>query len=131
MSGFVYFYFLLNFVLIMNQKHMIKRSVLTSLVAGLTFTTFAQQLPKDWHLRDREKDGIYGISLEKAYEFVKDRKSKTVIVAVIDSGIDTTHEDLKPILWTNAKEIPGNGIDDDRNGYVDDVHGWNFIGGRD
>jgi hypothetical protein len=53
------------------------------------------------------------------------------VVAVIDSGIDTLHEDLKPVLWTNAKEVPGNGIDDDNNGYVDDVHGWNFIGGRD
>ena len=50
---------------------------------------------------------------------------------MIDSGIDTTHEDLKPVLWVNPKEIPGNGIDDDGNGYVDDVHGWNFLGGRD
>src|SRR3989337_3954194 len=62
---------------------------------------------------------------------VKGKKSQTVIVAVIDSGIDTTHEDLKPILWKNPKEIPGNGIDDDKNGYVDDVYGWNFIGGKD
>jgi subtilisin family serine protease len=52
-------------------------------------------------------------------------------VAVIDSGIDTAHEDLKPVLWINAKEIKGNGIDDDGNGYVDDIHGWNFLGGRD
>ncbi|MBC7904224.1 MAG: S8 family peptidase, partial [Gemmatimonadaceae bacterium] len=58
-------------------------------------------------------------------------KSNTVIVAVIDSGIDTLHEDLKPILWTNPKEIPGNGIDDDKNGYTDDLHGWNFLGGKD
>ena len=54
-----------------------------------------------------------------------------MIVAVIDSGIDTLHEDLKPILWTNPKEIPGNGIDDDGNGYIDDIHGWNFLGGKD
>ncbi len=54
-----------------------------------------------------------------------------MVVAVIDSGIDTLHEDLKPILWRNPKEIPGNGIDDDGNGYVDDVYGWNFIGGKD
>jgi len=53
-----------------------------------------------------------------------------VIVAVIDSGIDTTHEDLKPVLWVNKKEIPGNGIDDDQNGYVDDIHGWNFLGNK-
>jgi subtilisin family serine protease len=58
-------------------------------------------------------------------------KSKKIIVAVIDSGIDTLHEDLKPILWRNPKEIPGNKIDDDKNGYVDDIYGWNFIGGKD
>jgi len=69
--------------------------------------------------------------MDKAYDFVKNKKSKTVLVAIIDSGIDTTHEDLTPVLWTNSKEIPGNGIDDDGNGYIDDIHGWNFIGGRD
>jgi len=103
-----------------------------------TLQPFAQgtsykNVPKGWHLMDKEKDGYYGISLDKAYEFVhaKKLKSKTVIVAVIDSGVDTLHEDLKGILWTNPKEIPGNGIDDDNNGYVDDVYGWNFIGGKD
>src|SRR6201985_2624586 len=91
------------------------------------------ELPKGWHLLDKEKDGYYGISLNKAYEFARAKKlkSKTVLVAVIDSGVDTLHEDLKSILWVNPKEIPGNGIDDDHNGYVDDVHGWNFIGGKD
>ena len=93
--------------------------------------TAAKELPKGWHLLDKEKDGFYGISLEKAYEFVKGKKSTTTIVAVIDSGIDTLHEDLKEVLWTNTKEIPGNKIDDDKNGYIDDVHGWNFIGGSD
>ncbi|MFT3933845.1 MAG: S8 family serine peptidase [Chitinophagaceae bacterium] len=92
-----------------------------------------KNVPKGWHLMDKEKDGYYGISLDKAYEFVRAKKlkSKTVVVAVIDSGVDTLHEDLKGILWTNPKEIPGNGIDDDNNGYVDDVYGWNFIGGKD
>ena len=52
-------------------------------------------------------------------------------MAVIDSGIDIDHEDLKDIVWVNEKEIAGNGIDDDKNGYIDDVHGWNFIGGKD
>jgi len=85
--------------------------------------------PKNWHAMDLSTDGYYGISLNKAYEFLKGKKSKTVIVATIDSGVDTLQKDLKDILWTNTKEIPGNGIDDDHNGYVDDIHGWNFLGG--
>ena len=88
---------------------------------------------KTWYQKDKSTDGYYGISLNQAYAFLKskNKKSKTVIVAVIDSGIDTAHVDLKDELWTNPKEIPGNGTDDDKNGYVDDIHGWNFIGGRD
>jgi len=95
--------------------------------------TSKKEAPKGWHLMDKEKSGFYGVSIDKAYDFAKSKnlKSKTVIVAVIDSGIDTLHEDLKPILWTNKKEIPNNNIDDDKNGYADDVHGWNFIGGKD
>ena len=90
-------------------------------------------VPKGWHLLDKAKDGYQGISLNKAYEFIqsKNLKGKTVVVAVIDSGVDTLHEDLKDVLWRNPKEIPGNNIDDDQNGYVDDVYGWNFIGGKD
>ena len=72
--------------------------------------------------------GYPGISLQKAYDILKGRKSEKVIVGVIDSGIDINHEDLKSVIWTNPKEIPGNGIDDDKNGYVDDIHGWNFLG---
>jgi hypothetical protein len=92
-----------------------------------------KELPKGWHIMDAQDSGYYGISLEKAYAYLKqaNRKSSTVIVAVIDSGIDTLHEDLKPVLWKNTGEIPGNGKDDDKNGYIDDVHGWNFIGGKD
>ncbi|MDB5009519.1 MAG: hypothetical protein JWQ06_308 [Mucilaginibacter sp.] len=85
--------------------------------------------PKNWHTLDLKTDGYYGISLNSAYQFVKGKKSKTVLIATIDSGIDTAQKDLKSILWVNTKEIPGNGIDDDHNGYVDDIHGWDFLGG--
>jgi len=88
---------------------------------------------KDWHLGDINDNKVYGISLEKAYQEIIKGKTpkKKILVAVIDSGIDTLHEDLKPVIWTNRNEIAGNGIDDDKNGYVDDIHGWNFLGGKD
>ncbi|MCW3118241.1 MAG: peptidase, partial [Chitinophagaceae bacterium] len=107
--------------------------IVIAVSANLSLWSQTQDVPKGWHLMDPQKDSFYGISLDKAYEFIQSRKlkSKTVIVAAIDSGVDTTHEDLKTILWTNPGEIPGNGIDDDKNGYIDDVHGWNFAGGRD
>lgn len=89
---------------------------------------YAQSSLKGWHLKDLKKDSFYGISLNETYTFLKDKTSHTVIVAVIDSGVDTTHEDLKNVLWRNPGEIPGNGIDDDKNGYIDDVYGWNFLG---
>src|ERR1700712_2863406 len=91
--------------------------------------TIEPPLPKNWHQLDYKTDGYYGISLKQAYTLLKGKKSKTVIVATIDSGADTASVDLKGILWTNPKEIPGNGIDDDHDGYIDDVHGWNFLGG--
>jgi subtilisin family serine protease len=95
--------------------------------------TEKESVPNLWHLMDKDSSGYYGISLNKAYDFLKAKKlkSRQVLVAVIDSGIDTLHEDLKPVLWVNKKETPGNGIDDDKNGYVDDIYGWNFLGGKD
>ena len=98
-----------------------------------TFITpaFAQQKDlKGWQYLDPKTDGYNGISLLQAYQFLNGKKPKPVVVAVIDSGVDTAHEDLKNILWHNPKEIPGNGIDDDHNGYVDDVYGWNFLGNK-
>ena len=65
---------------------------------------------------------------EKAYEKVKGRETSTVVVAIIDSGMDIEHVDLQGKIWVNEDEIPANGIDDDNNGYIDDVHGWNFLG---
>lgn len=85
---------------------------------------------KNWPHNDLGTDSIPGMSLEKAYQFVSDKKGTTVIVAVVDSGIDIDHEDLKGVVWTNSDEIAGNGKDDDKNGYIDDIHGWNFLGGE-
>lgn len=82
-----------------------------------------------WGHLDLAQDTIPGMSVNKAYsEIIKDNKGETVIVAVIDTGIDIDHEDLSSVIWTNPKEKPNNGIDDDKNGYVDDMHGWNFLG---
>lgn len=87
---------------------------------------------KYWHWKDLEKDSVHGVSLYKAHQILNDLKLKPnpVIIAVLDGGIDTLHTQLKPILWRNPKEIPGNLIDDDKNGYVDDVYGWNFLGNK-
>src|SRR5450755_2115967 len=84
-----------------------------------------------WQLLDYRTDSVFGAGVNRAYEnLLKGKKAVPVIVAVIDMGVDTAHEDLAGHIWTNPKEIPGNGIDDDHNGYVDDIHGWNFLGGK-
>ncbi len=89
-------------------------------------------LPPNWYNLDLLADGYFGISTEKAYRELLNNKQpkKRIVVAVIDGGTDIRHEDLKNVLWKNTKEIPDNGIDDDGNGYVDDVYGWNFIGSK-
>ena len=116
--------------------NLFKQTLLSFLIISISLSSFAQgtakkEVLKSWYLLDKVQNNYYGISLDKAYQFVKDKKSKQVVVAVLDNGIDTLHEDLKNVLWHNPKEIPGNGIDDDHNGYIDDVYGWNFIGGKD
>ncbi|MFY7670700.1 S8 family peptidase [Tenacibaculum sp. MEBiC06402] len=83
---------------------------------------------KNWQHYDLATDTIPGMSVYKAYEFLKGKKGVEVIVGVVDSGTDLKHEDLKDVAWVNEDEIPGNGIDDDKNGYVDDINGWNFLG---
>jgi subtilisin family serine protease len=104
-------------------------------LAALCFLSLAMHAQKaknypNWQLRDPSADRVYGTGVEKAYVLLKGRPAKTIIVAVIDGGTDINHEDLKSVIWTNPGEIPDNGIDDDHNGYVDDVHGWNFLGGK-
>jgi subtilisin family serine protease len=105
--------------------------------AGLPSTTvppvLMKEAPRNWQLLDAQLDRVPGIGAERARrELLAGRQpQRTVIVAVIDGGVDTAHVDLKANLWSNAKEVGGNRKDDDGNGYADDVHGWNYIGGRD
>lgn len=113
---------------------LMKKKRILILMSILCFSVFAnaqqESKLKMWYHADPLTDTLNGISLKQAYDIVKGKRPEPIIVAVIDSGIDTTQEDLKNVLWTNPGEIPGNGIDDDKNGYVDDVHGWNFLGNK-
>ncbi len=117
------------------------RVLLVVLASVCVIDTFAQKdtsdmadtadVAQDWFLKDPETDRYQGTSTEKTYAtLLQGKPSKKIRVAVIDSGIDVDHEDLKDVIWTNEKEVKGNGIDDDKNGYIDDIHGWNFIGGK-
>ena len=81
-----------------------------------------------WGHADLATDTIPGMSLDKAYKFLEGKKGIEIVVGVVDSGTDLKHEDLKTVAWINKKEIPDNGKDDDNNGYVDDINGWNFLG---
>lgn len=96
-----------------------------------TLTSYAQEIPDGWHLLDKKKDGYPGISLDKAYKLLEGRTPQPVIIAVLDSGLDIEHEDLKNRIWRNEDEIKGNNKDDDANGFIDDTMGWNFIGNAD
>lgn len=102
-----------------------------SLSLFISLAAMAQKKgPDNWQTLDPKADKVYGTGVEQAYKTLAGKTSTTVIVAVIDGGTDPEHEDLKNIIWTNPGEIPDNGIDDDKNGYVDDVHGWSFLGGK-
>jgi len=95
----------------------------------LKYTELTDIESKSWLHLDLVKDTIPGMSIDKAYnEIVKNKKGTTVVVAVIDAGIDTKHEDLDGVMWVNKREVPNNNKDDDGNGYIDDINGWNFLG---
>lgn len=106
---------------------------------GLSIAVYAQKKGADepqapvslqWQHADISRDGKPGVSSYRAVEeLLKDKKPQPIIVAVIDSGTETFHADLKKNIWINTDEIPSNGIDDDKNGYIDDMHGWSFLGG--
>ncbi len=109
------------------MRRMFLRIMLPALI-GAYFSTATAQVDKkvlNWYNSSKT-----GMSTDKAYKKLRKITPDTIIVAIIDSGIDIEHEDLQGSIWTNKKEIPGNGIDDDNNGYIDDVHGWNFLGNK-
>ncbi len=95
----------------------------------------AQAVQPQWHHLDPATDHVMGISTERAYALLRQLGRRPslhpVLVAVLDGGIDTAHADLRRVLWHNPQEVPGNGQDDEHDGYVDDVYGWNFLGGAD
>ena len=101
---------------------------------AFSFSLAAQspsKAPSNWFNLSYATDHVHGVRTEQTYkELVKDKKADTIIVAVLDGGVDYNHEDLKSVMWHNPGEIPGNGIDDDKNGYIDDIYGWNFIGNK-
>ncbi len=108
------------------------KKIAFSLLFAVLGTQSYGQLSQNWFNEDPSTDQYAGVSSDVAYaKLLAGKKSTTVIVAVIDGGTEIDHPDLKANIWTNENEIPDNGIDDDNNGYVDDVHGWNFIGGKD
>lgn len=122
---YIVFYTILHFMRFTSRFYV--------LIVFLSFSTLAARAQKDtppanWQNLDLVKDGVLGMGTERAYSLLKDKEAKSVIVAVIDGGIDTAHEDLRDVLWRNVREVAANGVDDDKNGYVDDVFGWNFIG---
>lgn len=116
------------------------KKIIFLLASLLSVSAFAQdkaavpapKAPVNWFNLQHGVDSAFGIQTERTYaELTKGLVSETIVVCVLDGGVDYNHEDLKNVMWHNPGEIPGNGIDDDKNGYIDDVYGWNFIGGKD
>ncbi len=89
-------------------------------------------LLKQWHYKNfgTTSKSVAGADINLFEAWKTETGKPNVIVAIVDGGIDVTHEDLVDNLWINEGEIPGNGIDDDGNGYIDDVYGWNFVSNK-
>ena len=109
------------------MKKIILNLSIVLLIPMLSFS----QTPENWFNLAIDTDSVYGAETEKAYELLQGKEGKEVVVAVIDSGVDEDHEDLVNVMWVNPDETLESGQDDDNNGYADDLHGWNFIGGPD
>lgn len=89
-----------------------------------------KQSDLDWYNCSFGEDGVYGAEVNKAYEFLKGKKvKKRPVVALIGTGLDVEHEDLKQAIWVNPGE-QADGKDRDKNGFIDDINGWNFLGGK-
>lgn len=111
-------------------------------LAGFTYSSAQQAMakadPKEdkdlmtWYHKDFAATKVYGVNTANAYQYLESKglKPKTVVVGVLDSGVQVDHPGLIKNMWSNPNEVPNNGKDDDGNGYIDDVHGWNFIGGK-
>jgi len=117
------------------MKHLLIAAAFYAGFATITAQTVAPENDKDlktWYHKDYATTKVYGVNTENAYKFLESKglKPKTVVVGVLDSGVEVDHPGLVKNMWKNPNEIPNNGIDDDGNGYVDDVYGWNFIGGK-
>jgi len=117
------------------MKHLLIAAAFYAGFATVTAQTAAPENDKDlktWYHKDYATTKVYGVNTENAYKFLESKglKPKTVVVGVLDSGVEVDHPGLVKNMWKNPNEIPNNGIDDDGNGYVDDVYGWNFIGGK-
>ena len=110
--------------------------IAAAFLASFSFA-FAQDKMQDndlktWYHKDFSTTNVYGVNTDNAYKFLESKglKPRTIVVGVLDSGIEVDHPGLINNMWKNPNEIPNNGIDDDKNGYVDDIYGWNFIGGK-
>lgn len=113
-----------------------KKIIIAALFLAGFGTAFSQEThDKDtetWYHKDFKLTNVYGVNTQNAYKFLESKglKPHTILVGVLDSGVEVDHPGLIKNMWTNPNEVPNNGKDDDGNGYIDDIHGWNFIGGK-